>query len=309
MFHIEINNEEYLFLALRGVFIMIKTNKERLVKQSVQGKIHHPTSAPSPYRISHKGEPFVVPATGGITYNVKLGDAAFGWVGDHIEPGVSIKNDNAQENVALNTLACIGNEAKVVSGDAKGAKGFVTGMHGGIDHVLVYFKEEDLEKMAVDDKILIKAHGQGLGLPEVPEVMVMNIDPELFLKLGIEVQEGKIKIPVVAEVPPYLMGSGIGSPTSFNGDYDIMTADEDAVKNNGLDKLRFGDLVLLRDCDNTYGRGYLKGAVSIGIVIHSDCIKMGHGPGITTIMTCKEPLIEGILSEKANIKNFLPIEE
>ena len=31
--------------------------------------------------------------------------------------------------------------------------------------------------------------------------------------------------------------------------------------------------------------GYLKGAVSIGVVVHSDCVKMGHGPGITTIVT------------------------
>ncbi len=32
---------------------------------------------------------------------------------------------------------------------------------------------------------------------------------------------------------------------------------------------------------------------------------MGHGPGITTIMTCKESLIEGVLSEKANIEDYL----
>lgn len=286
---------------------MLRTNKEKVVMQSVQGKIHHPISAASVYRISHMGEPMVLPATGGITYNVKLGDSAFGWAGDHVEPGVSIKNDNSSENIALMTLSCIGNEAKVISGDAKGATGYVTGMHGGIDHVLIYFAQEDLEKMSVDDKILIKAHGQGLSLLDYPNVKVMTIDPELFLKLGIEEKNGKLFVPVTAVVPAYLMGSGIGSGSAYNGDYDIMTADEEEIKRLGLDKLKFGDIVLLQDCDNTYGRGYLKGAVTIGVVIHSDCIKMGHGPGITTIMTCKENLIEGILSEKANIKNYLPI--
>ncbi len=285
---------------------MIKTNKDKLVIQSVQGKIHHPL-APYPYRISHEGEPCILPATGGITYNVKIGDSAFGWEGDHIEPGVSIKNENMKENGALNLFSCVGNEAKVITGDAKGAKGFVTGIHGGIDHVLIYFKQEDLEKMAIGDTILVKAWGQGLKLVDYPDIKVMSIDPELFMKLGITEEKGKIKVPVVAEVPPYLMGSGIGSPTAYKGDYDIMTADKEELVKNGLDKLRFGDIVLLRDCDNTFGRGYLKGAVSIGVVVHSDCIKMGHGPGITTIMTCKKNIIDGIITKDANIGAYLNI--
>lgn len=286
---------------------MLKTNTNRLVMQSVQGQIHHPMSA-YPYRLDHEGKSFVLPATGGITYNVKVGDSAMNWVGDHVEPGVSIKNKDIKEDGALNLLSCIGNEARAVSGDAKGAKGFVTGSHGGIDHVLVYFKEEDLEQMTVDDKILVKAWGQGLELEDYPKIKIMNIDPDLFEKLGIEeIGDGRLRIPVAAEAPPYLMGSGIGSPTAQMGDYDIMTADKEELKKWGLENLRFGDIVLLRDCDNTYGRGYLKGAVSIGVVIHSDCIKMGHGPGITTIMTCKESLIEGKISEGANIADYLGI--
>lgn len=285
---------------------MLKTNIKKLVIQSVQGKIHHPL-APYPYRISHEGEPRVLPATGGITYNVKVGDPAFGWEGDHIEPGVSIRNENSKENGALCLFSCIGNEARVITGDAKGAKGYVTGVHGGIDHVLIYFKEEDLEKMAIGDSILIKAYGQGLKLTDFPSIKVMNIDPDLFMKIGIKEENGKIKVPVTAVVPPYLMGSGIGASNAYSGDYDIMTADKDEIIKNGLDKLRFGDLVLLKDCDNTYGRGYLKGAVSIGVVVHSDCIKMGHGPGITTIMTCKEGLIEGVITEDANLANYLNI--
>ena len=89
---------------------MLKTNKENLVKWSVQGKIHHPLGGN--YRITFDGKPMVLPATGGISYNVKIGDSAFNWVGDHVEPGVSIRNENTTENAALTTFACIGNEAK-----------------------------------------------------------------------------------------------------------------------------------------------------------------------------------------------------
>ena len=282
---------------------MLKSNRNKIVKWSVQGKIHHPLGGT--YRVTHNGEPRILPATGGITYNVKLGDPAFGWVGDHVEPGVSIRNEDKSENAALTTFSCVGNEAKVVSGDAKGAKGYVIGVHGGIDHTIIYFEQEDLENMAIDDKILVRAYGQGLALADYPDIKIQSIDPELFFKIDIKEEDGKLVVPVVAEVPPYLMGSGMGSGNAYTGDYDIMTADEEEIKRLGLDKLKFGDLVLLQDADNTFGRGHYKGAVSIGVVIHSDCVKAGHGPGITTIMSCKQPMIKGQIDSTSNIAKHL----
>ena len=284
---------------------MLNTNIDKTVKLSVQGKIHHPSYTASPYRIKHDGEPLVLPATGGITYNVKIGDPALGWAGDHIEPGVSIRNEDTQERHALMTMSCVGNTAKVISGDAKGALGYVTGLHGGVDHVIIHFEEKDKEVMSIDDKIIIKSWGQGLQLTDYPEIKIMNIDPELFINIPISEEKGILKIPVVAEVPAYLMGSGIGDASAYNGDYDIMTSDNEEIKRHGIENLKFGDLVLLKDCDNSFGRGYLKGSVSIGVVAHSDCIKLGHGPGIVTILTCKESKIEGILSEAANIKYYI----
>jgi hypothetical protein len=127
----------------------------------------------------------------------------------------------------------------------------------------------------------------------------------LFINIPISEENGIVKVPVVAEVPAYLMGSGIGEASAYKGDCDIMTADKEEIKRLGIEHLKFGDLVLLKDCDNSFGRGYLKGSVSIGVVAHSDCIKLGHGPGIVTILTCKESKIEGILSRDANIKNWI----
>lgn len=286
---------------------MVNTNKQKLVMQSVQGKIHSPIVS-NPYRINSDGLAEVLPATGGITYNFKIGDSCMDLVGDHVEPGVSIKAENVNESNALMLLSCIGNEAKVVSGGAKGVKGYVTGMHGGIEHVLIYFNEGDMERMAIGDSILVKSHGQGLKIEGYDDVKCMNIDPNLFDKLGIKQNEdGILEVPVVTEVPAYLMGSGIGSSTAFSGDYDIMTGDKKANKEFGIDKLRFGDLVLLKDCDNTNGRQYLKGSVSIGVVVHSDCIKAGHGPGITVIMSSKTTKIKGIKTENANIAYYFGV--
>lgn len=286
---------------------MIKTNKEFLVMQSVGGKVHSPTIA-SPYRISRDGEPMILPATGGISYNVKVGDSCMTWVGDHVEPGVSVKNDNVNENNALMVLGCIGNTAKIMTGDAKGATGFVTGGHGGIEHTLVYFDKETLEKLNIDDKILVKAFGQGLKIEGFDDVVCMNIDPALLEKMEIKITEdGCLEVPVATEIPPYLMGSGVGSATSFSGDYDIMTGDKEANEKYGINELRFGDIVLLQDCNNCFGRDYLKGSVTIGVVVHSDCIKAGHGPGVTAIMSCPVSKIKGRKDKNANIAYYLGI--
>ena len=45
------------------------------------------------------GKGAVLPGMYGITYNVKCGDRAFGWAGDHVEPGVSIDDDGHSGHV------------------------------------------------------------------------------------------------------------------------------------------------------------------------------------------------------------------
>ncbi|QNO15632.1 DUF4438 domain-containing protein [Alkalicella caledoniensis] len=285
---------------------MLRTNKEKLVQISVCGEITHPKN--NFPRITTEGKVKFLPGTGGITYNVMLGDKACGFVADHVEPGVSISNSDTMNNNGLNILTSVGNTAKVISGDAKGDLGYVTGMHGGIEHVLVYFPKETLEKLTIGDKIQIKSWGTGLELEDCPDVKVYNTDPDLVEKMNIRVlEDGTLEVPVVTTVPAHLMGSGIGAITAHRGDYDIMTADKEAFDASNLGELRFGDIILLEDCDNSYGRGYLKGAVSIGVVVHSDCVITGHGPGVTTLLTCQSPKIKGVIDPKANIGNYLGI--
>lgn len=284
----------------------MKINKEQLVIMSVMGKIHHPLSSGNHWRVQSNRKVTYVPATGGICYNVNVGDSVYGFKGDHVEPSVSIRNEIENENNALMLQACVGNEAIVVSGDAKGAKGYVVGTHGGIEHTIVEFSREDKEKMLIDDKILIKACGQGLEIEGLEErIYVQSLDPNLFEKMGITYENGKLIVPVVAEVPAYLMGSGVGSTNSNKGDYDIMTTDKEEIKRLGLDKLKFGDFVLICDHTNTVGRAYKKGASTVGIVMHSDSYVHGHGPGVTTVITSDEPIILAKIDENANIGTYL----
>lgn len=183
----------------------------------------------------------------------------------------------------------------------------MTGFHGGIEHTLLWFPEEELDKMLPGDRILIRAYGQGLSLNDFPEIMLTGVDPALLDRMGLSVLNGKLAVPVAAKIPAHLMGAGQGMGSGHTGDYDLMTADRPELVRCGLDRLRYGDIVLLENCDNTYGRGYLTGASSIGVVVHSDCTIMGHGPGISTIMSCKKPLIEGILNPHANLADYMGI--
>ncbi|NLW78714.1 MAG: DUF4438 domain-containing protein [Ruminococcaceae bacterium] len=282
-------------------------NTEQLVIQSVIGAIRSP-AIHAPYRVDHAGIPFTLPGTGGITYNVKVGDSVFGMQGDHLEPGVTVQNKDTTENSALNLLACVGNTARVVSGEARGEAGIVTGKHGGVEHLLVWFSDDTLDKLVIGDKIQVKAVGQGAQITGFEDtVQVMNLDPALYDKLGVTTAAGRLMLPVAATVPAHLLGSGIGSPNARRGDIDIMTADTAELAAHGLGTLRFGDIVLLQDCDTSYGRGYLKGAVTVGVVVHSNCLLAGHGPGVTALFTAKTPVIQGILTPGANIADYLEL--
>ena len=86
---------------------MLRTNRDQVVKISVQGEISAPIYS-NPGKLDSEGRIFVLPGTGGITYNVKIGDPACGFECDHVEPGVSTKNYDEMKNNAYNYLSCIG---------------------------------------------------------------------------------------------------------------------------------------------------------------------------------------------------------
>ncbi len=292
---------------------MLKTNIDKLVKISVFGEVASPVFGRGVYNISAQGAPMVLPGVGGITYNVRVGDPACGWEADHVEPGVSVENKENDPrygqgaNAAFNVLSCVGNEAMVVTGDAKGVKGVVTGKHGGIEHVLVDFQPETFEKLILGDKVLVKAFGVGFKLLDFPDIKVMNIDPRFFEALDPKPNGDKLEVPVTHIIPAAIMGSGLGANQTYSGDYDIQLFDENVRKQYGLDDLRLGDLVAILDADHSYGRIYKQGAVSVGIVVHTNCVSAGHGPGVTTLFTSSNGKIVPKIDAKANIASVLSL--
>jgi len=288
----------------------MNTNIEQLVCQSVVGEITSPLGGVNPYRIDPGGHADIYPGVGGITYNVRIGDRARGLFADHVEPGVSISNftqvhGQPGPNRALNLFSCVGNIATVISGDGKGERGRVTGKHGGIEHVLLDFEPAILDKLAIGDKIQIKALGCGLKFTDYPDIKVLNLAPELLQVMNIHAKDStSIEVPVTHIVPSRIMGSGIGSMQSNTGDYDIQLFDEPTVKEFGLDDIRLGDVVAIADADATYGRIYKTGGIIIGIVVHSDCVIAGHGPGAMVAMSSRDGQIIPVIDKTANLANY-----
>jgi hypothetical protein len=172
--------------------------------------------------------------------------------------------------------------------------------------VLIDFDDKALGKMAVGDKILIRAWGQGLALTDYPDVKLYNLDPGVLQRLGIVDRGRWLEIPVAAKIPAALMGSGIGHPDPATGDYDVTTQDPKMVKKHGLDRLRLGDFVAIMDADNTYGRHFYTGAVTIAIVVHSDSVLSGHGPGVSTLISARVG-IRPVLGRGRNLAQLLKI--
>ncbi len=293
-------------------------NKDMLVVQAVVGFIAPAGLGDTPYDIDPDGKIRLNPGTGSITYNFRSGDSAINLAGDHVEPAVTLFNPGAEndragrESRGLNTLACIGNKVRIWTGDGKGATGYVIGKHGGAEHVMVDFPDATVfGKLLVGDKMQIAAVGFGLELKNAPGVTPMNIGPELIeglTELGMGVTpEGKLRIPVAVIVPAKIMGSGLGANNAYRGDYDIQMFDEKTVKEYGLDRLRFGDLVGIMDADTTYGRIYRQGAITVGSISHSRSYVAGHGPGVTALFTSKDGRIELVVDRGANLATLLKI--
>lgn len=289
----------------------VKTNLDKLVKVSVMGQIASPgfPGLPAePYRLDADGKPFLLPTYGGIVYNVSVGDSAFGWLADTIHPGVSIHLNDDTGNRGLNIFSCVGNTAVVMSGDAKGARGVVTGKSGRFsEHVIIHFPVADREKMAIGDKIVVRAFGVGLELADHPTVKFKSCSPELLESLEVSTTaDGKLGVPVVGVVPAHLLGAGAGL-TSEGGSLHIQTKDKAALKEAGLDKLRLGDVVALADYDSRWNHGYLRGGVGIGVVGQGDSPRAGYGPGITVLMTAPGNAIAPTVTPGVNLKDLFSL--
>lgn len=285
----------------------IRINRSELVVSAVAAEVAPALLNTGLYDVSFDGQPLIVPSVGGINPNVRVGDGAFAFMADHVEPGVSARHPDDKKNAAFNVMACIGNEAVVLTGDAKGETGRVTGKHGGVEHVMIDFSPAAMRKMAIGDKIQVWGCGLGMELTDVPDVKIFNADPDFVDAWGLELNDGFVRARVAKIVPAAVMGSGLGRATVVRGDYDIQTFDDAVAEQYGLRELRLGDLVAIVNADHSYGRIYRTGAISVGVVVHGRSFVAGHGPGVTSLLTSAAGKIEPVIDPDANLAKILKL--
>ena len=302
------------YAARRHYYEPLAVNHDELVLAAVLGQIAHPVAGVNPYRIGHDGIPRVLPATGGIALNQRIGDRCVGLAGDHIEPGVALHNNSREvigirqgPNLALLTYACVGNRARVVSGPCTGQWGLVTGKHGGVYHVLVDFPPAVLRRLRIGDRMQIYAVGLGLRLLDYPAIHMFNCAPVLLRAWGIRPLGPRLQVPVTHGVPARIMGSGLGKNTIWRGDYDIQLFDPEIRRRYRLDSLRYGDMVAILDGDVRFGPAYRQGRVTIGVIAHGDSTVSGHGPGVTPLLTGPMAQVQPVLDPRANLAEIFGV--
>jgi len=284
---------------------ILRTNEASLIVTAVDGVVQ-PTRGRD-YSVTYDGRPWLDVGMASINYNVSLGDPTYGWAqGDHVEPDVTIQGRDRPNpsECALAILACIGNEAEVITGEAKGGKGYYIGRHAGSDDK-VWFPRDVAEKLALNDKVQVKAKGVGLKIEGFEDVRLNKMSPELLAKMGITIEGDQLVVPVVMEVPGHIMGSGLGGPSVEYIDYDIQTTCPEIVEELDLKKLRLGDVVAIRDHYDYWGRGRYEGAVTIGTIIHGFSEMAGHGPGVNPVMSALPGRIKTKIDPHANTAYYL----
>jgi hypothetical protein len=280
----------------------LRTNEEQLVVLGIEAAVSHPTQSGS-FAVDDYGRPIILPGMSGVVRNVRVGDSVYRWAADHLEPGVSAGCADRGRHQALQFLACLGNTARVVSGPSAGAEGTVVGKHA---FVLVDFPQEALDALAPGDRLLVRAHGQGLKLLDFPDVALRSCSPPLLHAL-VRPHDGRLVIGVVAEIPSYLMGAGLGMSSEW-ANADVMFTTRETVESHDVGDLRLGDVVVMHDQDHRFGRGYRKGVSAVGVVAHGGYAGIpGHGTGVVTLLSGPSEQLEPITNERANVRDHLEL--
>ena len=149
---------------------------------------------------------------------------------------------------------------------------------------------------------------RGIRLEDHPQIEFKKKSPELAEAYGLTVEDGKVICPVAMELPARIMGSGAELNAEFV-DQDLMSGDRTLMAELGIDQMRLGDLIGIRDVDHRFGRSYREGWTAICICIHGDSVMTGHGPGILTLITGPADRLDFRIDAGANIAETLGITE
>ena len=61
--------------------------------------------------------------------------------------------------------------------------------------MVIDFKPDDRDRLAIGDKIEIEAWGTGLAIEEFEDVRIPSLAPDLLEKIGVGIEDGRLTVP------------------------------------------------------------------------------------------------------------------
>ncbi|MFN8378096.1 MAG: DUF4438 domain-containing protein [Anaerolineae bacterium] len=174
----------------RRTWRTLRTSEAQLVAMAVMGNISRPALL-SGYTLDNDGVGRVWPGMSGIVYNARVGDPAFGWAGDHVEPERFHANPDGPAEFALHYLSCMGNKAVVTGGLAKGAEG------SSLANMPASWSTSRPEYTTCSaSAIRSRSSRTGVVWPstDFPQVELKKVSPALLHAMGITVVDGKLRV-------------------------------------------------------------------------------------------------------------------
>ena len=200
----------------RSPLMTVDTNESSLVQISVSGQIAAPEMPPlpgMPHVIGRDGRPVIVPPSGGIVLNVKVGDPAFGWVAEQVNPRrqhppPGERAEHRARHVLLPGEQRPGHDRCGPRRDRRGHRQ---------EWTLGRARHPPL-RAGRPGRAGDRRPYPGQGVRRRPEdsrscrgSACKSMAPSLLSALECSIVGGKLEVPVVAKVPPELLGAGTGA--------------------------------------------------------------------------------------------------
>ena len=210
----------------------------------------------------------MLPGMSGVVANARVGD-----------PGVPLGRRPPRAGrvgrltpIAAAIRRCSSSPASATScacstGPPRAPTGTVTGKHA---FVLVDFPQDALDVLAPGDRLLVRAHGQGLRLLDFPEIATRSSQPGAARGRWASqtTDDGRLRVEVAAEIPAYLMGAGLGMSSEW-ANCDVMFTRRETIERLGFERTcASATSSSWHDQDHRFGRGFRKGMSAIGVVAH-----------------------------------------
>jgi len=140
-----------------------------------------------------------------------------------------------------------------------------------------------------------------MTVDELPEIACHSLGPELWDAWAPERSGERLRLRVTRVLAPEVVGMGSGRVSGATSFALQSEAGE------GLDGLRIGDLVAVRDWDATYYTGYHEDRVTIGVVSTGDSPVLGNGPATTILLSGPSTAFELAVDAGANLADLLDL--